>query len=203
MPEKFQQKYRVSSARLQHWNYGSNACYFVTVCTKNREHFFGEITNGIVLLSEIGKWIETEWLKTFEIRKDMNLQMGEYVIMPNHFHAIITIGTNKYNIKTIDYFEIIDDCKTVDDAINNVNGDAGENIYKNQFGPQSKNLASIIRGFKSTVTKYARIHHIPFAWQPGFYEHIIRNEESFQKITNYIANNPANWQDDKFFSNKF
>lgn len=203
MPEKFQQKYRVSSARLQHWNYSSNACYFVTVCTQNREHFFGEITNGIALLSEIGKRIETEWLKTFEIRKDMNLQMGEYVIMPNHFHAIITIGTNKYNTKTIDYFGILDDYKTVDDAINNVNGDAGENIYKNQFGPQSKNLASIIRGFKSTVTKYTRIHHIPFAWQPGFYEHIIRNEESFQKITNYIANNSANWQDDRFFSNKF
>ena len=72
-------------------------------------------------------------------------------------------------------------------------------IYKNKFGPQSKNLASIIRGFKSAVTSFARINHIGFGWQPRFYEHIIRTSDSYQRISQYIANNPANWQDDQFF----
>jgi REP element-mobilizing transposase RayT len=68
----------------------------------------------------------------------------------------------------------------------------------NQFGPQSKNLASIIRGFKSAVTQKARQIHPDFAWQPRYYDHIIRNKQSFQKITTYIKNNPAKWKNDKF-----
>ena len=76
MPEKFQNQFRVPTARLQNWDYGSNACYFVTICTQGHEHYFGEIVHGIVHLSEIGKIIETEWWKTFEIRRDMNLELG-------------------------------------------------------------------------------------------------------------------------------
>jgi hypothetical protein len=95
--DKFQNKYRISSARLQNWDYGSDAMYFVTICTSHRECYFGNIVNGEMVLSEIGKIVEPEWLKTFEMRPDMNLQMGEYVVMPNHFHAIISIGINKYN----------------------------------------------------------------------------------------------------------
>jgi hypothetical protein len=71
---------------------------------------------------------------------------------------------------------------------------------QNQFGPQSKNLASIIRGFKTGVTKNARLIHPDFAWQSRFHDRIIRNNEEFQRISKYIRNNPANWRDDKFFN---
>jgi len=77
--------------------------------------------------------------------------------------------------------------------------DTNTNKPQNQFGPQSKNLASIVRGFKSSVTVAARKINPDFQWQSRFHDHIIRNEESFQKITNYIICNPANWQDDKFY----
>jgi len=70
---------------------------------------------------------------------------------------------------------------------------------KNKFAPQSKNLSSILRGFKSAVTKQARLIHAEFTWQSRYYDHIIRNEESFQHITEYIRNNPANWQTDQFY----
>jgi len=70
---------------------------------------------------------------------------------------------------------------------------------KNQFGPQSKNLASIIRGFKIGVTKNARLINPDFAWQSRFYVHIIRNDESYHRITNYIKNNPKNWKEDKWY----
>jgi len=101
MTDKFQDKYRISTARLQNWNYESEATYFVTVCTAHRECYFGNIVNGKMVLSELGKIVEPEWLKTFEMRPDMNLQMGEYVVMPNHFHAIISIGINKYNSRAV------------------------------------------------------------------------------------------------------
>ena len=64
MSEKYLNKYRISSARLQHWNYGNNAAYFITICAKNFEHFFGEISNGEMHLNNIGKIVENEWIKT-------------------------------------------------------------------------------------------------------------------------------------------
>ena len=74
MTDKFQNKYRIPTPRLQNWNYGSEAMYFVTICTAHRECYFGNIVNGEMVLSELGKIVEPEWLKTFEMRQDMNLQ---------------------------------------------------------------------------------------------------------------------------------
>ncbi|WP_321345401.1 transposase [uncultured Draconibacterium sp.] len=201
MPDKFRNKYRISSARLQNWDYGRNAAYFVTICTQGREHYFGDIVNGEMQLSAIGKIAQTEWVKTFDLRPDMNLTMGEYIIMPNHFHAIIIIGKNQYNT---------DDGNGGDKN----GGDCGDGTVEtqciaslsptsppppaNQFGPQRKNLASIIRGFKIGVTINARKINPDFAWQSRYHEHIIRNNKSFERICNYILSNPENWADDKF-----
>ena len=69
---------------------------------------------------------------------------------------------------------------------------------KNTFGPQSQNLASIIRGFKIGVIKLARTQNPNFAWQPRYHDHIIRNQKAHENISNYIINNPANWQKNKF-----
>lgn len=90
--DKFQNKYRIPSARASFWDYGCSASYFVTICTYNQISYFGDIVDGEMVLSDIGGIVNTEWLKTFDMRPDMNLWMGEYVIMPNHFHAIIYIG---------------------------------------------------------------------------------------------------------------
>ena len=72
---------------------------------------------------------------------------------------------------------------------------------KNRFGPQSKNLASIVRGFKIGVSTNCRKTKSPFAWQPRYHDHIIRNEEEFQRISDYIKTNPKNWEKDKFYCN--
>jgi REP element-mobilizing transposase RayT len=101
-------------------------------------------------LNEFGQLVEIEWLKTIELRPDMNLELGNFVVMPNHFHAIIIIGENEFNLNIIQ--------------------------TPNKFGPQSKNLVSIIRGFKSAVTTNAKITGIiNFAWQDRYHDHIIRN----------------------------
>ena len=77
------------------------------------------------------------------------------------------------------------------------------NQPKNKFGPQSKNLASIIRGYKTGVTKYATINNINFEWQARFHDRIIRNDAEFRRISNYIINNPKNWMDDEFFKDEW
>lgn len=109
MTDLFKNKYRISSARLQTWNYADNGLYFITICTKDREWFFGDVVEtrcsaspadmpeNKMQLNDLGKKVESEWLKTIELRPDMNLELAEYVVMPNHFHGIIFIGENQYN----------------------------------------------------------------------------------------------------------
>lgn len=198
MTEKFNNKYRISSARAPFWDYGWNAAYFITICTENREHYFGNITDGKMDLSEIGIIVKNEWLKTFEMRPDMNLLMGEYVIMPNHFHAIIIIGKNEYNAPR-GSVQQQRRCGCGRDAMHCVSTKSADmNPEKNKFGPQSKNLASIVRGFKIGVTKNAGLINPNFAWQSRFHDHIIRDEKSYQTISEYVINNPINWHHDKF-----
>lgn len=80
--------YRIDTFRLPHWDYGSAAAYFITINLSHRIPFFGDIIDGNMHLSEIGKIAQTEWLKTPVIREDMNLKLGEFVVMPDHFHAM-------------------------------------------------------------------------------------------------------------------
>ena len=195
MAEKYQNKYRITSARLKNWDYASCAAYFITICTANREHFLGQIIGGKMNLSVLGSVVEQEWIKTIEIRPDMNLSLGDYVVMPNHFHGIIFIGANEFN--TNGNSPVIGNyCSDAMHGVATINGVFTKN--KNAFGPQSKNLASIMRGFKSAVTTFARKNDLPFDWQPRFHDHIIRNEIEYNRISNYIINNPSKWNEDKF-----
>ena len=185
----FRNKYRIPSARAPFWDYGWKAAYFVTICTKYRECWFGEVLNGRVELSEIGIIAESEWIKTFNMREDMNLWMGEFVIMPNHFHAIIGIGNNEFNARHT----------SGRDAMLCVSGRGhGGDKPRNEFGPQAKNLASVIRGFKIGVTRNARQIDMAFAWQSRYHDHIIRNKKTYEHISEYITNNPQKWDNDTF-----
>ena len=198
--EKFQDKYRIPSARLQNWDYSAAGSYFVTICTKNRECLLGEIRQQKMYLSEIGKIAETQWLQTTELRPDMKLELGAFVVMPNHLHGIVIIGDNEFNTKRRDAMHCVSttDCNRTDGMHGN-RRDAMHCVSTNQFGPQSKNLASIIRGFKSSVTAQVKKNgHHNFGWQPRYHEHIIRNAQSFENIQHYIINNPGNWEKDKF-----
>jgi putative transposase len=123
----YKNKYRIESTRLKNWNYSHPGYYFVTICTKNREHYLGRIINEKMHLSEIGAIVEQEWQTTITLRQDMKITTDVFAIMPNHFHAIFCIHGKE----------------------------AMHRVFTNNvatFGPQSKNLASVIRGFKSAVT---------------------------------------------------
>ena len=87
--DKFKNKYRIVSARASWWNYGWNGAYFITICTKNRDHFFGEIENGQMKLSKIGLLADVFW---HEIKNHTeNIELGAFVVMPNHIHGILIL----------------------------------------------------------------------------------------------------------------
>ena len=111
----------------------------------------------------------------------MNLLCSAFVVMPDHFHALITIGKNDFN-------------HSKNDPTKNKN----KNNPQKKFGPQSKNLPSIIRGFKSTVTKNVRRIYPDFGWQSGYHDHLIRSDDEYDRIKNYIINKPKNWKKDRF-----
>jgi putative transposase len=93
MIDKFQNKYRIPSARLHNWDYGDNGAYFITICTSNRNHFFGEITNDIMELNEIGNIAENFWV---EIPQHYPfIELGNYIVMPDHIHGILIINKTK------------------------------------------------------------------------------------------------------------
>ncbi|SHN13062.1 transposase [Mucilaginibacter sp. OK098] len=154
-------------------------------------------------LNDLGRTVEAEWLKTAKLRSDMNLELAEYIVMPNHFHGIAIIGENKYNTSVYNTDRELEPSYlglAQLDAKHRVSTDLNINDNsKNKFGSQSKNLASILRGFKSAVTTYARINDIPFNWQPRFHDHIITTNAEYLRIADYIINNPNNWQKDKFY----
>lgn len=194
MNERYRNKYRIASARHPAWDYGWNAAYFVTICTKNRICWFGDIIEAAdeqqMQFSNIGKIANQCWL---EIPAHFPfVKLGNHIIMPNHVHGIIIIDKPDDPDETDVQYMQRRDAKF---CVSTTNTSAQP---MNRFGPQSKNLASIIRGFKIGVTKNARQINPKFVWQPRFHDHIIRNEKSFNNISQYIMNNPSKWTNNKF-----
>ena len=184
MSRKYQNKYRVDSIRLKNWDYGSNAAYFITICTQNRTHFFGHIQQGKMHLSPIGVLADAFW---YEIKnREKHIHLDEYVIMPNHIHGILVIDKPD-----------LDNCTNGSRGVA-CNVPTGKNQYMSAISPKPGSVSTIIRSYKSSVTKHANRLGIPFGWQPRFYDHIIRNETAWNNIRNYIINNPKKWSEDRF-----
>ena len=114
--------------------------------------------------------------------------LDEFVIMPNHVHGILVID-KPIEIETQNIVETHNIVETQNFA----------SLRGNRFGPQSQNLASIVRGYKVGVTKFARQNHLPFAWQSRYHDHVIRNTAEHERIREYIRANPQNWAKDTFY----
>lgn len=143
MSDKFADKYRIKSSRLPEWDYSSGE-YFVTICTKDRECYLGEIIDGKMRLNELGNIIDEEIQNTSKIRE--NVIIDTYVIMPDHIHIIICIEKYMNGCSCRDALH-------ASDKINNkTNETVANRLYKinknNIFGVQKNNLAAIIRGMK-------------------------------------------------------
>jgi putative transposase len=190
------------SIRIKGYDYSKAGLYYITICTADRKCLFGkivpvgvqnieplqsmndmEINVGVqnfeprrkkMILDDAGKIANSCWLQIPEHFPDAFLH--EYIVMPNHIHGIIElrkspVGVENFQPRRHEYQKII---------------------------PHS--IGSIVRGFKIGVTKWFRNNtDIEKIWQRDYYEHIIRNAHSYERISDYIKENPNNWKKDDFF----
>ena len=191
---KFQNKYRISSIRAQWWDYGWNGAYFITICTQDREHYFGEIQNDKMVLSEVGIIADILWHQIPIHHK--NVELGDFVVMPNHIHGILIIDKQSDNID-VDNVETgrLETGHSLSlpplSSLPKPGSQRFQNIGKNT-------ISSIVGSYKSAVTKHANRLGYPHQWQKLFYDNIIRNNNDYQRISDYIVSNPENWAKDKF-----
>ncbi len=176
--KKYQNKYRIDTTRLKNWDYGSTGFYFVTICTRHHENYFGDIiqpveTQNFASLpypqlhpTPIGKITNQYWS---EIPDHFPfVVLDEFVIMPDHLHGVLYFDKPEYEFRI---------------------------PQPNKFAPQSQNLGSVIRGYKAAVKKYAIMNSIEFSWQARYHDHVVRTERELQAIRRYIQNNPKKWMD--------
>lgn len=193
------------SNRLKGYDYSKIGFYFITICTQNKTKWFGKIENGEMQLNDIGKIVKRCWL---DIPKHFpHIDLGEYIVMPNHIHGIlkienpnIAVGNNNYcspNGGGVNRNKIF--CSRTGKSTDGFNISC-EQQWQTKW---SKSISSAIRGFKIGVTKQINKmdrnkDFCSLQWQKSFFDHIIRNEKSLSKITDYIICNPSKWEDDEY-----
>lgn len=203
MQKRFRNKYRIASARLAGWDYGWDGAYFVTICTHEMVCILGKVIADestdevIVQLSEVGQIADDTWQ---QIPKHFSFaRLGEHVVMPNHLHGIIIIDKPQ---------ESEDGTKKSTEAIRWLSDHRVSSPNKHSHGSQPEtpggitgtknpmlhdNLSRAIRWYKGRTTFECRKILPDFAWHPRFNDHIIRDGDEFEKISNYIINNPRKW----------
>lgn len=168
------------SPRKKGYDYTSPWWYFVTICTKNREHYFGKVEHGQMILSQLWKICEQKIQKLSQRR---SVDVHERIVMPNHIHIILII--DKYTIVGADHQSAIDHQSILGDLTN-----------RPYDGPT---LSSIIKLLKWNISKMAQQNNLIFWWQRSFNDHIIRNENEYKRIKYYIQSNPANRKNDSLY----
>ena len=191
--KKFQNKYRIESARLKNYDYASNGAYFVTIVTKNRDYFFGKIMNNKMVLNEIGKIAHKFWN---EIPKHFPfVQLDEMLVMPNHIHGILRIDNPDNAVDGCDG-DAVDGrdvaCNVSTDKTDKTDKTKNEQMMK--ISPKQGTISTIIRSFKSAVTRKSRKILPNFAWQSRFHDRIIRDQNELNRIQQYIVKNPIMWE---------
>jgi len=175
--------------RLSDWDYSSSGIYFITICCHDRKPFFWKIDNNGIIYSQIGLIAWQYWLEIPE--HFPNVKMDEFVVMPNHIHGILIL--NNSSERTCHGPRTCHGMSLPSIPIK-------QNI--NQFANPIKNSVSVIIGqYKSSVKRWCNQNGFnEFQWQSRFYDRILRNENSIDKIREYIHNNPNNWIEDEFYN---
>ncbi|MFT3933938.1 MAG: hypothetical protein QM726_10010 [Chitinophagaceae bacterium] len=227
----FRNKYRIASHRRPNWDYASDAMYFITMVTQNRECNLGRIsaagpidsagpvhtdgrfpavdTHGraYLQLSDFGIIVNEQWLKSFDIRNELFLD--EYIIMPNHLHAIVVIDNPAGDPPAAGNGIAGNGAAIAGDGAGIVQTHGRASLPRSP-----KSISSFMAGFKSAVNSkiddYIDHHKLPIPkynrhnhfFQPNYHDHIIRNETEYVRIKQYIINNPSKWVGDTFNGNR-
>jgi putative transposase len=213
------------SIRLKGYDYSSAGLYFITICCEDMHCRFGKIVNNEMHLNDFGQIAFEEWAKLSD--RFPNFELDVFQIMPNHMHAIVLMtDTNAVGAGLAPALENDDDTvgagftpalENDDDTVGAGFTPALENdINNNRAGaspapteppmPPPTTLGDIVGSYKSLVANRcleifkSKNERMGKFWQRNYYEHIIRNQESYKTIAGYIINNPFNWKDDKFYT---
>jgi putative transposase len=213
------QNHHRRSIRLKQYDYSQEGLYFIAICTKGGGNSlwlpFGKIENGKMMLNEYGQIARNEWIKTTEIRN--NVELGEFVIMQNHIHGIIRLfGRGELHLPNESNTSNVGVCDTSNRGVCQTSNESNisnrgvcdtsnvgvcdtsnRGVCDTPLRSPSQTIGAIVRGYKSSVTRQLGL--LGFngkLWQRNYYEHVIRDEKSYLKISEYIQNNPANWHKD-------
>jgi REP element-mobilizing transposase RayT len=151
---------RKNTLRLPGYDYSLEGAYFVTICTYQRNHLFGEIALDKMILNPLGWIAKREWERTHELRPEV--QLGPFVVMPNHFHALILLEPKAQDRSTT----------------------------------HKGTLSKLMNGYKGAVSRQAGVS----VWQRGFHDHVIRNDQDYEAVYEYIETNPQRWDKDAFYT---
>jgi len=179
------------STRLKGYNYARAGSYFITLSCYNKIELFGEIKEGKMILNEFGVIAYKEWVRTPVIRP--NIDLGSFVIMPDHLHGIIIIREDVSGW-TDEESECQGGCNT---PLHSDSSPRSSNTSRQSFLSPSQTLGAIVRGYMGTVTSQInkiRNTHGDKVWQRNYNDHIIRNKWDFHRITKYIIRNPKNYR---------
>ena len=164
--------HRRRSRRLKGYDYSQAGAYFITICTRNRECTFGDVIDGEMLSNEAGHIVMEEWMKSADIRGE--IELDAFAVMPNHVHGIIVIT---------------DRCRGV-----------WPYAPTGTLRSPSRTAGALVRAFKSACTLHINQMHNARGtpvWQRNYYEHVIRDEDDLNRIREYILDNPARWEEDE------
>jgi REP element-mobilizing transposase RayT len=151
--------------RLRGRDYSRPGAYFVTICTRDREVWFGSVHDGRVILEPAGEVVKAVWGSLAD--RFAGLEVDEFIIMPNHVHGIVVLVGAQF-------------------------------IAPDSAAGRRPHLGEVVRTFKAASTRLIRdADETGFAWQPGYYDHVIRGDEEMTRVRSYIRANPARWDEDE------
>ena len=167
---------RRRSIRLQNYDYSKAGAYYITVCTRNRKLLFGDVVQGQMKINEVGRIVQNVWDSLPQFYED--IELDAFIIMPNHLHGIIVIRSA---VGAIHESPLQQDALRVRDR--------RRMLRSNMIGRFKMGSAKNINLVRKTSALAV--------WQRNYYEHIIRDEASLDRIRQYIADNPAQWEFDE------
>jgi len=172
------------SLRLKGYDYSQAGAYFVTVCAYGKACLFGEIESGVMRLNEYGEIVASEWIRSAELR--LEIDCGDFVVMPNHFHGIVHIvGAYGNTPRSREEKKM---------AHSHSKG-----VLPYAPTSPSRNVRAMVRGFKGAASRRInQLRNTPGTpvWQRNYYEHVIRDDADYNRIAEYVSNNPQQWMED-------
>jgi len=196
-------KHHRRSIRLKNYDYSQSGLYFITICAQNRCCLFGEIVDGAMILNDAGQMVHDQWI--ILPNRFNRVELHEFIVMPNHFHGIIEL-VSKHPVGA----PLVGALSHGGDPNDHQQTGQPQGMGQPQGIAPTDNpaIGDIVGAYKSlTTNEYiagVKQNNWPRfkqkVWQRDYYEHIIRSEQSYLEIVEYIRNNPLKWAEDKYYA---